>query len=145
MTTKYVSPTKWQAISKGKRVKDFPNPAVKEMDGVRYEIVDNPTCTIRKFEEEDYPWFIGLRKDLFMHKYGGEVYELTVVDGFFPIDLVAGVKNGMFSEDADLSRETGWLSSRNLGTAGEAFNSSKVNNAIKILRKNGFMFDFIEE
>jgi len=136
---------KWQSLSKGKRVKDFPNPAVKEMDGVRYEIVDNPTCTIRKLEEESYPWYIGLSKDVFIEKYGGEVYVLSVVGGFFPTDLVAGVKKGMFSEDTDLSRKTGWLHSRNLGTAGEAFNSSKVYNAIKILRKNGFMFDFIEE
>lgn len=140
----YVSPKLFARLSKGKKVKDFPNPDVKEIDGVSYYIVDNPTCMIRKLEENEYPWHLGLSHDTFTEKYGSEdAYILKVSTGFSPTDLVAGVKKGMYTEDTPLSRKTGWLSSCNLGTASDAFCGSKVNNAIKILRSKGFMFDFI--
>lgn len=149
MATKYVTEKQFERLSKGKLVKSYPNPYIKEIDGIEYKIIPNG----EKFEtkvlsEQEKLWWCGAKTE-------EEVVELSVSkSGWFPTDLVAGtlpkhlgcgiIREG-FNMNTELSKKTGWLQGTgNLGSRSDLFLKSKVNEAIKILNKNGFSFKGVE-
>ena len=48
METKYVSPKQFAKVSKGKKVTDYPNQWFKDVDGIRYHII-NPDMEYKIF------------------------------------------------------------------------------------------------
>ena len=148
--TKYVSPEQFSRISKGKVVISFPNELIKEIGGVTFQIVPHGLkCTVEKIAKESYPWYLRMDEEslaLITKKLFGysdtEVYRLSC--DWFPKDLVAGVEHGMFSSFAKLSKKTGFLEFGYAGSDSCFFIGSKVNEAIKILIDNGFMFEYVK-
>lgn len=161
MKAKYVTPEQFAKLSKGKKVKSYPNPLVKEIADVTYKIVTPDTvCKISRLTEEQYIWWLGMSKETYsrgLKEYksdsNAEVYELTVVGDWFPTDLIAGtvscnlgygVTRNAFSMNTPLSDKTGYLQANgSIGSASCLFMGSKVNEAIKILNKNHFNFKMI--
>lgn len=148
--TKYVSPEQFARISKGKVVISFPNELIKKIGGVIFQIVPHVLkCTVEKVSKESYPWYLRMDEDglaLVTKKLFGysdtEVYRLSCE--WFPMDLVAGVEHGRFSSFTKLSKMTGFLEFGYAGSDSCFFIGSKVNEAIKILRDKGFMFEFVK-
>lgn len=148
--TKYVSPEQFARISKGKVVISFPNELIKEIGGVIFQIVPHGLkCTVEKVSKESYPWYLGMDEDglaLVTKKLFGysdtEVYRLSCE--WFPMDLVAGVEHGRFSSFTKLSKKTGFLEFGYAGSDSCFFIGSNVNEAIKILRDKGFMFEYVK-
>lgn len=147
----YVSPEQFARISKGKVVRNFPNELIKEIGGVTFQIVPHGLkCTVEKVAKESYPWYLRMdedslaqvTKELFGYR-DTEVYRLSCE--WFPTDLVAGVEYGRFSSFAKLSKKTGFLEFGYAGSDSCFFIGSKVNEAIEILRKKGFMFDKVNK
>ncbi len=142
----YVTPRKFAKLSKGKKVKHYPNECCKQVDGVNYFIVQpDIECKCYKMKPEEYCWFIGIKHEVFEEKAkdlwnepNGDVYILEC--DWFPKDLVVGVENGRYSMRAELSRKTGWIQTQCLGSNCCAFTASGVKEAIKILNKNGYKF-----
>lgn len=148
--TKYVSPEQFARISKGKAVRNFPNELIKEIGGVTFHIVPHGLkCTVEKVSKESYPWYLRIdeyglalvTKKLFGYS-DTEVYRLSCE--WFPTDLVAGVEHGRFSPFTKLSKKTGFLGFGYAGSDSCFFIGSKVNEAIKILRDKGFMFEYVK-
>lgn len=144
MKTRYVSPEKFSKVSKGKKVIDYPNEWIKDVDGIRYHIV-NPEMQykISELEKKSYPWYLGMTYDDYAkatkEMFGDDDARVFVLEcEWFPTELVAGVVGGRFRNTSSLSRKTGWI--RTFGTI-ELFRAAKVEDAIAILNKHGFMFD----
>lgn len=148
MKSIYLSEKEFAKLAKSKKnIKSFPNPDYKEIDGVSYMIIrDGEICSTKILSEDDKKWYCGVKTE-------EDVVELRVDKMCcFPTELVAdtqprivsGVIRSGFSMDTELSRKTGWLySAGTLGSRGDLFLKSKVNEAIKILNKNGFSFTTI--
>lgn len=129
----FVKESYFKDFSKGKSVKNFGNPYVKEVDGRKVNIIPNGECvTFKKMDEEDVLWFLGKKE--------GEFYMAGVkVGGWFPTELVCGVVKGFFSEDTELARETGFVWGNScLGSANVAFEASKAKVAASKLEAVGF-------
>lgn len=144
MKTKYVSPARFERISRGKDVKNYPNPWIKDIAGVRYHII-NPDMEyeITLLDKDSYPWYLGMTyedyskvvKELF-DEDDAHVYVLRC--DWFPTELVAGIQNGRYSNHAPLSQKTGWI--RTFGNI-ELFRAGAVKTGIGILNSAGFKFD----
>lgn len=161
MKAKYVTPEQFAKLSKGKKVKSYPNLLVKVIGDVTYNIVTPDTvCKISRLTEEQYTLWLGMSKETYkngLSKYkddaNSDVYKLTVEGGWFPTELVAGtvscnlgygVTRNAFSMNTPLSDKTGYLQANgSIGSASCLFMGSKVNEAIKILNKNHFNFKMI--
>ena len=144
MYTRYVSPEKFSKVSKCKKVVDYPNPWIKDVNGIRHHII-NPDMEykISVLEKKSYPWYLGMTYEDYAKEtkemFGDEDARVFVLEcEWFPTELVAGVVNGKFSNTSSLSRKTGWL--RSFGVI-ELFRAEKVEEAISILNKHGFKFD----
>lgn len=144
MVTKYVTPKSFVKISNGKKVVDYPNEWIKDVDGVRYQIV-NPDMKyeITELKKEQYLWYLGMSYESYAStlKYvfgdtDARVFALKCE--WFPTELVAGVKGGRYCNVSTLARKTGWL--RSFGNI-ELFRASCIDDAIAILNKNHFMFN----
>lgn len=68
----------------------------------------------------------------------GNYVKIVSSTGFFPFDLVAGVKNGKYSADTELSQQTGWVNSYNTDSASSIFEYGKHTEALAILKAAGF-------
>lgn len=149
----YTTLRKFNKISKGKKVIEFPNPLVKEIDGIRYNIVPKDiVCKAELMKPESYEWYLGMSydqyKELIKKEFDDDdprVYVLSVSTGFFPTELVAGVKDRVFSSYTALSKKTGYINRAFLGSAGNAFRASCIQATLKILKKNHFKFEIPEE
>lgn len=146
MITKYVTPKAFSKITKGKKVVDYPNEWIKDIDGVRYHIV-NPEMVykITELKKESYLWYLGMSYDSYAHHlkemFGDDDARVYMLEcDWFPTELVAGIKNGRFSNTSALSQRTGWI--RSFGRI-ELFRASRINEAIALLNKNHFMFNII--
>lgn len=144
MITKYVTPKAFSKLSKGKKVVDYPNELIKDIDGVRYHIV-NPDMEYEIYElgKEHYSWYLGMTPESYAsalkEMFGDDDTRVFVLKcEWFPTELVAGIKGGRFCNTAALSRKTGWI--RSFGTI-ELFRASCIEEAIAILNKNHFMFN----
>lgn len=131
----YVTERQFARIAKGaKNIVNYPNPIVKVADGVRYNIVKKGTkAEISKLPEKDKYWYL-------CKPISEEVVRIEV-KGWFPTELVCGVARRTFSSETKLAQKTGCLTSYMTGTSGSAnmfFLASKVDEAIKILKKNHF-------
>lgn len=144
MKTKYVSPARFERIQKGKVVKNYPNPWIKDIGDVRYHIIDpDMEYEIKLLEESQYLWYLGMTyedyakvvKEVF-DEDDARVYVLRC--DWFPTELVAGIKNGLFSNHAPLSQKSGWI--RTFGNI-ELFRAGAVRTGIEILNRAGFKFD----
>ena len=155
---KYVTEKEFAKLSKGKKVKEYPNPLIKEIDGQDYEICTKDCkCFVSKMPREHYPWYIGRTFEDYQkevkEKYGEDDSEVITIRTntkagykWFPTELVCGCKKihigagiirDMFSIDTDLARKTGcMLFGENQGSAECNFRSSKVDEAIRILNAN---------
>lgn len=144
MQTKYVTPTAFIKASTGKKVVDYPNPWIKDVDGVRYHIVNTEMeYKISELEKKSYPWYLGMTYESYVSHvkdiFGDTDARVFVLEcEWFPTELVAGVKGGRFSNVSDLSRKTGWI--RSFGSI-ELFRASCIEEAIAILNKHHFMFN----
>jgi len=124
--------------AKGKTVKDYPNPYVKDVDGVRIDIIPtNEKVVFRPLTDSEKSWF-GIRED-------GVIYEGRMsVLGWFPTELVCGVMRSpgyhdRFSAHSPLAKETGYVSTNgNFGSRSDAFRATKVKVAMKKLQQVGF-------
>lgn len=144
METRYVSPKKFSKVSKGKKVVDYPNEWIKDVNGTRHHII-NPDMEykISVLEKKSYPWYLGMTYEEYAkatkEMFGDEDARVFVLEcDWFPTELVAGIANGRYSNTSSLSRKTGWL--RSFGVI-ELFRAEKVEEAISILNKYGFKFD----
>lgn len=144
MKTKYVSPARFERISRGKEVKSYPNPWIKDIAGVRYHII-NPDMEYETtlLDKDSYLWYLGMTYE----DYAKVVKELFGEDDprvyilrcdWFPTDLVAGVKNGRYDNSTPLSVKSGWI--RSFGNL-ELFRAGAVRTGIDILNRAGFKFD----
>lgn len=144
MKTKYISPERFSKVSRGKKVTNHPNEWFKDVDGIRYHIVNpNMKYKVSVLDRKSYPWYLGMTHESYSDHvkeiFGDDDSRVFVLEcEWFPTELVAGVTNGRFCNTSSLSRKTGWI--RSFGTI-ELFRASKVEEAIAILNKNGFMFD----
>ncbi len=133
----FIKEKKFKAYAKGKVVKDYPNPYVKDVNGERIDIIPNDeVVTFKKMTASDVMYFIG--------NVSEEVYEGSVKVGcWFPTELVCGVVSGVFSQNTELSRKTGWISTNGqFGSRNDAFLATGVKEAARILKKNGFNVRF---
>lgn len=144
MKEMYVSPEKFKKVSKGKKVTDYPNQWVKSVGGIMYFII-NPDMEykIYELEKKSYPWYLGMTYESYSESvkeiFGDDDARVYVLEcEWFPTELVAGITNERYCNTSSLSRKTGWL--RSFGSK-ELFRSAKVQEAISILNKHGFMFD----
>lgn len=144
MITKYVTPKAFLKLSKGRKVVDYPNEWIKDVEEVRYHIV-NPDMKYEIYElgKEHYCWYLGMTPESYAstlkEMFGDEDTRVFVLKcEWFPTELVAGIKNGRFCNTASLSRKTGWI--RSFGNI-ELFRASCIEEAIAILNKNHFMFN----
>ena len=154
----FVTQEEFTQISKGKKVVSFPNPLIKEVDGVRYEIMTpQATCSVSAMPHDDYEWYIGASFEEYQRKvkelYGEENSEIIVIStntkagyhwfptelvcGTIPVHIGAGIMREKFSIKTELAQKTGcMLKGENAGSFECYFRSSKVNEAIRILRDN---------
>lgn len=153
MATIYTTEKKFKKISKGleQYVHHYPNPDIKELNGIKYEIVPSDIrCTIQKLDREHYTWFLGMDfeeykkfiEDVF-NDDDPDVYKLEVSSCWFPVDLIAGIKDGRYSIHSKLSEKTGYLTSHSSSNI-VLIRASKIQNAVKILNKNHFKFNINE-
>ena len=144
---RYVTPRGFARMSKGKKVTDYPNPWIKDIDGVCCQII-NPDMEykISTIGKEHYPWYLGMT----FEEYAKQVKEIFGDDDarvfaleceWFPTHLVAGVRNGRYNNMTSLSRKSGWI--RTFGGM-DLFRASQVKTAIAILNKAGFKFNVKE-
>ena len=126
---KYVTMSVFDKLSAGKRVDEFPNPRVKGLDGVSYHIIDGVEITVKRMSKDEVEWYI---------KRDGDFVIMSSSDRFFPTDLVAGVANKIYNENAELSQHTGYIRSCNTGSASNCFKAEKHANAVAILRNVGY-------
>lgn len=133
--TVYLSESEFAEISKKMEgVKSYPNPYIKESGNVRYQIIpDGEEIAVRTLTDAERDWFAPNNK-------GQEVVIAFVsILCWFPIDLIAGVENGRYSQNTTLSEKTGWLSSSSaLGSQSVLFLKDKVDAALGILKEHGF-------
>ena len=133
----YIKEEKFAEYAKGKAIKNYPNPYVKEVDGEMVNIIPKGEAVVfKKMSREDTLFYIG--------KVEGAVYEGTVaIGGWFPTELVCGVTNGRFSQETELAKKTGWLNT--LGTFGsrnDAFREEGVKEAARLLEEAGYKVYF---
>ncbi len=144
METRYISPEKFSKVSKGKKVIHYPNEWIKDVNGIRYHIVNpNMEYKISELEQKSYPWYLGMTFDDYSktvkEMFGDDDARVFVLEcDWFPTELVAGINNGRYSNTSSLSRKTGWI--RTFGAI-ELFRAEMVKEAISILNKHGFKFD----
>lgn len=144
MITKFVTPKAFSKIAKGKKVVEYPNEWIKDVNGVRYQIV-NPDMQyqITELPKESYAWYLGMSYEDYAstlkEMFGDDDARVFVLKcEWFPTELVAGVKDGRYSNVSALSRKTGWI--RSFGNV-ELFRASCIEEAIAILNKHHFMFN----
>ena len=144
MITKFVTPQAFSKIAKGKKVVDYPNEWIKDVAGVRYQIV-NPDMEyqITELRKESYAWYLGMTYEDYAstlkEMFGDDDARVFVLKcEWFPTELVAGIKDGRYSNTTALSRKTGWI--RSFGNV-ELFRASCIEEAIAILNKHHFMFN----
>lgn len=149
MKSKYVTDKQFDKLSNGKNIKSYPNPYVKDVNGIQYNIVpSSEKFEVRILSEQEKLWWCASETE-------EEVVLLSISEiGWFPTELVAGtlsknlgrgVTRENFDMNTELSKKTGWLKNTgSLGSRGNLFLKSKVNEAINILNKNGFSFKKIE-
>jgi len=118
-----------------KIIKSYPNPVFYaiELNGelCRLHIRDKEGKIVyfKKLDEIESAWYCPQIKS-------DKIIMLSCE--WFPKELIAGVLNGRYDVNTDLSRATGWVQSFNTGSNSECFRESKVHEAIYILEKNGF-------
>ena len=135
----YLSQQEFDTLSKGKEIVSYNNKYLKRIGDTYYHIVvDGVGIEVKLLSEEDKNYYCAIKTD-------EDVVELSLNDkgfrtlGWFPTELVAGVKGGYINMDTPLSRKTGWLYKRDAaGSFTAYFLKSKVEEAIKILENNGF-------
>lgn len=125
--TVYLPDDKFNEI-KPKAITTYPNPniIVAVMDGRNRKIVRTSIISVMKPNPDVCKW----------HNIPYGSYVGTSSCGFFPKDLIAGVILGRYSMKSELSKKTGWIESRNLGTAAEAF--TNLDLVTRILEVNNF-------
>ena len=127
---KYVTPEEFAKLSKGKKVKDFPNPLVKEIDGQSYNIcTPECTCEVSKLPHDQYKWYIGASFEEYQQKakevFGEENSEIIVIStntkagyhwfptelvcGTIPVHIGAGIMREKFSIKTELAQKTGCM------------------------------------
>ena len=116
-------------LSKSKIIDEYPNPRVKYCEGIRYNIIDGIEITVKKMDKDEIEWSI---------KRDGDFVIMSSSDGFFPVDLIAGITNRVYNENTELSQHTGYVRSYNIGTTSACFKAEKYDNAVAILRNVGY-------
>lgn len=117
-------------------VKEYPNPFIKDCvkDGqnIQLNIVSrDAVILITKMTKEKKDWYLCRTVD-------EDTYMLQSTD-YFPTDLIAGVNSkNEYSEDTLLSRQTGYLRSKNTGVSAAIIRASKLAECMKILKANHF-------
>ena len=133
----YIKEEDFGAFSKGKKVESYPNELVKNVDGEDVCIIpEGQKIVFRKMHQSDVLYYIG--------NVNEEVYEGTIkIGGWFPTEIVCGTIRGMFSMQAPLSQECGWLQTNgSFGSKNDAFLASKVKVAAQKLEEAGFTVEF---
>lgn len=154
----FITPKKFGKLSKGKSIKSYPNPWIKEIEGVIYNIVNQDMeCRCKKLPKEEYKWSLGVSYESYQkelkEKYNddnADVFVLSTIGEWFPTELIAdtkeinlgyGIIRNAFSMFTSLSEKTGYLQGTGLlGSSHVLFKASKVSKAISILNKNGYNF-----
>lgn len=102
METRYISPEKFSKVSKGKKVIHYPNEWIKDVNGIRYHIVNpNMEYKISELEQKSYPWYLGMTFDDYSktvkEMFGDDDARVFVLEcDWFPTELVAGINNGRY-------------------------------------------------
>ncbi len=148
MKSVYLSEKVFKKISDGKNVVNYHNKYVKTIDDVDYYIMtDGVAIEVNQLSEEEKKYYcrVNTSEDVMMLELNNEGFKTLgwfptkLVAGVIPTDVGGGIIRDRFSMNTPLSIKTGWLEKN--GCAGSftgLFLKSKVNEAIKILRENGF-------
>ena len=149
---KYISKQKFdELIAKGAQT--FPNGRRLDFDGKEYYNCEGITCSIYLMRPEHYKWYIGMSfgnyAQALVAATGNKQVDTRIVclkvDDFFPTRLIAGVRNGKYDASTALSQKTGWLKGVGFRSTTEFFRVDRVKEAIKILRANGYNFEWPEK
>lgn len=143
--TKYIKEVDFEEYARGKKVANYRNPYIKEVDGLEVHIIATDLkCSMRLLSEEEKRWWCRFGKDL-----SKDIVKLEC--DWFPHELVIGMKEVVIAgkvrkaltSDSKLSKHTGYIEGNDsLGSRCVLFDARFVNNAIGILRENGFDFQF---
>lgn len=140
----FVKEADFPKFSKGKDVKSYPNPFIKDVNGQSVEIIPaDERIVVKKLTLEEKNWLCGVKTDK-------DVIEMSVtVGGWFPTELVCGtipihlgygIIRSRYSMNTDLAQETGWLQKTEMsGSRTNIFLLSKKDVAIKKLQAAGFI------
>lgn len=139
----YIKEQDFPGYSRGKKVVDYPNPYIKEVDGIEVHIIAKDLkCETNVLTQEEKEWWCLRKSDL-----SRDIVQLEC--DWFPIELVVGTKDVFYcgkvrkalSVDSVLSKHTGYIEGNgSLGSRSILFDARFVNNAISILREHGYDF-----
>jgi hypothetical protein len=122
-----------------KVINTFPNPIFYDVE------YNNEKCRLHLITDENNKVFIRTLTDEERAWYCPQIKSEEIIMlscEWFPKELIAGVYNGRYDINTDLSRATGWVQSFNTGSSSECFRASRVYEAIYILEKNGFIIQY---
>ncbi len=135
----YLSQQEFDTLSKCKDVVSYKNKYLKRIGDIYYHIItDGVGIEVKLLSDKEKNCYCAVKTD-------EDVVMLSLNDkgfrtlGWFPTELVAGLKGGYVNMNTPLSRKTGWLEDTDAsGSFTACFLKSKVEEAIKILENNGF-------
>ena len=115
-------------------LKTYPNKNIVKTDkGMVYIITDENVITAKQLIEEEKQHYI---RNYLKH----ETKEVIQITSFYvPKDLLVGVIGLNYSEEAELSKKTGWIMGNgNCGSVSLLFDKSKFKTVLEILINTGF-------
>jgi len=134
MKTIFIKPYQ---IKKHKIIKHFPNKQIKtciDKNGKEYTlhiIYPCDTIKIKSLNSSEVQWFTG-KPDL----------KVTMVTlNWIPKELIAGIIDGKYSQNTELSLKTGYISSCNTGSNSVCVLTEKLQYCLSILIKAGFKME----
>ena len=134
----YVTQRQFSRLAKGAVVKNYPNPAIKDVNGERYEIVnsDSIKVEIEKLSEADSFWYCGKKEK--------GIVSIHIVGASFPVDLFVNLQKGKYGDTYNYQSEKALKfgiveSNSNTGSSTRLFYEEKLPEVLKVLKKNHFM------
>jgi hypothetical protein len=121
-------------------VKSYPNPNIKAvlMNGKKFMvniITPDQKVTVSNLTKQEQEWYGARNHDVVM---------VTVENGYFPTELLAGVIDGRYSENHYISRRYGWINSMSTGTGSGLILKSKIDDCVQFLKSVGYEVEYAQ-
>jgi len=100
-----------------------------------FKYPDEINISVEKLESKEAAWYGTTQK----------VAKLTTTNyGWFPVEVVAGIKHSRFDAATDLSKKNGWIvGNGSLGTTSTLILQDKLDVCIATLRKAGYNIEIL--